>query len=104
MDHLCYFCLVLLSSYERLFVDVLWSPAGKELTSWLLFVMSNRDICHIPIGTLGQVWCLIVLIPDLCIFLTLLSILSLFCNEFKKFNNTRTRMLHSVYFMKLKLF
>ena len=31
------------------------------------------------------------------------SILSLFCNEFKKFNNTRARMLDSIYHMKLKL-
>ena len=37
MDHLCYFCLVLLS---RLFVDALWSLVGKGLTTWLTFVMS----------------------------------------------------------------
>ena len=30
MDHLCYFCLVLLCFHVRLFVDALWSPAGKE--------------------------------------------------------------------------
>ena len=24
--------------------DALWSPAGKGLTSWLLFVMSNCDV------------------------------------------------------------
>ena len=29
----------------------------------------------------------------------LLSILSLFCNEFNKFNNTRARMLDSIYHM-----
>ena len=28
----------------RLFVDALWSPAGKELTSWFSFVMSNCDV------------------------------------------------------------
>ena len=39
MDHLCYFCLVLLCFHARLFVDALWSPAGKGLTSWLSFVM-----------------------------------------------------------------
>ena len=44
-------------------VDALWSPAGKALTSWVWLVMSN---CDFPIGILGQVWCLIVLIPDLC--------------------------------------
>ena len=38
MDHLCYICL-LLCFHARLFVDALWSPAGKGLTSWLSFVM-----------------------------------------------------------------
>ena len=42
MDHLCYFCLVLLCFHVRLFVDALWSPAGKGLTFWLTFVMSNH--------------------------------------------------------------
>ena len=41
MDSLCYFCLVLLCFLARLFVDALWSPAGKGLTSWLSFLMSN---------------------------------------------------------------
>ena len=41
MDHLCYFCLVLLCFHAPLFVDALWSPAGKRLTSWLSFVMSK---------------------------------------------------------------
>ena len=67
MDHLCYFCLVLLCFHVRLFVDALWSLAGKGLTSWLSFVMSaNCDVVTFPIGILGQVWCLIVWIPDLC--------------------------------------
>ena len=35
MDHLCYLCV------SRLFIAALWSPAGKGLTSWLLFVMFN---------------------------------------------------------------
>ena len=30
MDHLCYFCLVLLCFHIRLFVDALNSPAGKR--------------------------------------------------------------------------
>ena len=61
MDLLCYFCLLLLCFHARLFVIAMWSAAGKGLTSWLLFVMSNCDV-----GILGQVWCLIVSIPDLC--------------------------------------
>ena len=44
MGHLCYFCLVLLWFHARLFVDALWAPAGKWLTSWISFVMSNCDV------------------------------------------------------------
>ena len=48
----------------RLFINALWSPAGKELTSWLLFVMSNCEgVFYFPIGIQGQVWCFIVSIP-----------------------------------------
>ena len=42
MDYLCYFCLVLCFR-ARLFIYALWSPAGKGLTSWLSFVMSNCE-------------------------------------------------------------
>ena len=49
MDHLCYFCLVLLCFHARLFVDALLSPAGKELTSWLSFVMSYSDDVTLPL-------------------------------------------------------
>ena len=49
---------------SRLFIAAMWSPAGKGLTSWLLFVMSNCDF--FPCGILGQVWYVNVLIPDLC--------------------------------------
>ena len=34
--------LVMLSCH--LFIDALWSPAGKGLTSWLSFVMSNCEV------------------------------------------------------------
>ena len=39
----------LLCFNARLFVDALWSPAGKGLTSWLLFVMSNCDVVTFPL-------------------------------------------------------
>ena len=51
---------------SRMFIAVLWSPAVKGLTSSLLFVMSYCDFVTFPNGILGQVWYLIVLIPDLC--------------------------------------
>ena len=67
MDHLCYFCLVLLCFHARLFVDAWWSPAGKGLISWLLFVMSNCDVVTFSlVSWVRQVWCLIVSSPDLC--------------------------------------
>ena len=49
MDHLCYFCLVLLCFHARLVVNPLWSPAGKGLTSWLSFVMNNCDVVTFPL-------------------------------------------------------
>ena len=51
----------LLCFCARLFIVALWSPAGKGLISWLSFVMSK---CEFVI--LGQVWYLIVSIPDIC--------------------------------------
>ena len=35
--------------HARLFVDALWSPVGKGLTSWLSFVMSNCDVVTFPL-------------------------------------------------------
>ena len=65
MDHLCYLCLVFVM-LSRLCIAALWSPAGKKLTSWLLFVMFNCVFVTFPCGILRQVWYLIVSIPDLC--------------------------------------
>ena len=58
--------LCLLCICARLFICALWSPAGKGLTSWLSFVVSNCEFSHFSIGILDQVWYLIVSIPDLC--------------------------------------
>ena len=57
MDHLCYLCLAFVM-LSRLFIAALWTPEGKGLTSWLLFVMF--------IVILIQVWYLIVSITDHC--------------------------------------
>ena len=61
MDHLCYFCLVFVMFCAHLFNNALWSPAGKGLTSWLSFVMSNCEVVTFPLVS----W-VIVSIPDLC--------------------------------------
>ena len=39
----------LLCFHARLFVDALWSPAGKGLTTWLSFVMSNCNVVTFPL-------------------------------------------------------
>ena len=36
--------LLLLCFRARRFINALWSPAGKGLTSWLSFVMSNCEV------------------------------------------------------------
>ena len=53
-------CLLFLC--VRLFICALWLPAGKGLTSWLSFVVSNceESLSHWYPGYL------IVLIPNLC--------------------------------------
>ena len=58
--------LCLLCFRTRLFIDILWSPAEKGLTSWFSFVMSNCVFVTFPCGILGQVWYLIVSIRDIC--------------------------------------
>ena len=69
------FCLVFAMFCARLFMCALWSPAGKGLTSWLSFVVSSVGF-HFPIGILGQVWYLIVSIPDLCNLITKMGVSS----------------------------
>ena len=41
--------LLLLCFRARPFIDTLWSPAGKGLTSWLSFVMSNCEVATFPL-------------------------------------------------------
>ena len=65
MDHLCYLCLVFVM-LSRLFIAALWSPAGKGLTCLLSFVMFNCVFVLLPCGILGQLWYVIVSIPDVC--------------------------------------
>ena len=51
---------------SRLLIAALWSPAGKGLISWLLFVMFSCVFVTFPCGILGKMWFLIVSIFDLC--------------------------------------
>ena len=54
MDHWSVSGLVFLM-LSRLFIAALWSPDGKGLTSWLLFVMFIAFFVTFPCGILGQV-------------------------------------------------
>ena len=52
VDSLCFFLSCLVSKicfHARLFICALWSPAGKGLTSWLSFVVSNCDFVTFPL-------------------------------------------------------
>ena len=49
MDLLCFSVLCLLCLCMRLFICALWSPAGKGLTSWLSFVVSNCEFVTFPL-------------------------------------------------------
>ena len=44
-----FFVLCLLCLCVRLFIGALWSPAGKGLTSWLLFVVSKCEFVTFPL-------------------------------------------------------
>ena len=59
MVHLCYFYLVFVMLSSP-FIAALFSPAGKELISWLSFVVLNCVFVTFLYGILGQVWYLIV--------------------------------------------
>ena len=59
------FCLVFAMFCARLFICASWSPAGKGLTSWLSFEAFSLSL-SLSHFILGQVWYLIVSIPDLC--------------------------------------
>ena len=61
---ICVSCLSVILSC--LFFAALWPPAGKGLSSWLSCVRCFLGVfVTFPCGVPGQVWYLIVLIPDL---------------------------------------
>ena len=70
MDLLCFCSVLCLLCFVRVCLYVLCGhllgkglPLGSRL--WCLL-----GVCHFPIGILGQVWYLIVSIPDLCNLIT----------------------------------
>ena len=65
MDRLSYFCLVY---YAFMHVCLLMPCSHLLGKSWPLGsrLWCFCDVVTFPIGILGQVWCLIVSVPDLC--------------------------------------
>ena len=61
MDHLCRVFVM----RSGPFIAALWTPAGKGLTSWLLFMMFKCVFVTLTRCILGRVWYLIVSIRDL---------------------------------------
>ena len=63
---MCFFCLVfamsLCASVYMCFVVTCWERADVLALVCGVYLC----VCHFPIGILGQVWYLIVSIPDLC--------------------------------------
>ena len=65
MDQLCYLCLVFVK-LSHLFIVALLSPAGKKADLLALVGDVYCIFVTFPCGILGQVWYLIVFIPDHC--------------------------------------
>ena len=63
MDHFCYLCLVF-AMLSCLFSVALWERAYLLA---LLYVMFYCIFVTFPCGVLGQMWYLIVSIPDFCL-------------------------------------
>ena len=61
----------------RLFICALWPPAGKGLTSWLSFVMSNCEFVTFPLVSWVSTW--------LYQFLIFAPLLTLHCNSRKNY-------------------
>ena len=79
VDHSGYFLLFFLIfvMLSCLFIAALLSSAGKGLTSWLscvcFFFFFFFFFDTILYGVSGQLWYLIVLIPDRCFFCTFIT-------------------------------
>ena len=71
MNHLCYFRLVLLCFHARLFIEALWLSAGKGLTSWLSFVMSDCEVVTVPLVSWVSRGACLYQLPIFALFLTL---------------------------------
>ena len=69
MEHFCYLCFVFVchtvSSVPCSIVVTCWERRADLFA--LLYVMFSCVFVTFPYGVLGQMWYLIVVIPDLCL-------------------------------------
>ena len=72
VGHFCY--LVLLCFRAGLFIDALRSTAGKGLTYWLSFVMSNCEVVTFPLVSWVRCGAWLHWFPIFSLFLTLVSV------------------------------
>ena len=79
-------CYVFVHVFLFVLVGTYWKRAGLLA----LVCGVSLQVCHLQIGILGQVWYLIVSIPDLCT-LTYFYLFSLLHNVLIEFNNTWTK-------------
>ena len=67
MDPFCYLCFAFVMFSHICYCSLVvscWEIAGLLA---LLFMMFSGVLVTFPCGALGQVWYLIILIPDLCL-------------------------------------
>ena len=65
--------LIWLCFRARLFIDALWSHAGKGLTSWLSFVMSNCEVVTLTLVSCVRCGAYLYRFLIFALFLTLLG-------------------------------
>ena len=65
MDLLCFYLSCVCYVFVRVCLYVLCGPCWERADLLALICGVYLRVCHFPIGILGQVWCLIVSIPDL---------------------------------------
>ena len=84
---LCLLCLC-----AHLFICALCSPAGKGLTSWLSFVVSNCEFVIFPLVSWVRcgTWLYQFLNPDLCTLTYFVSLLCCFTSRDYSYGQGRT--------------
>ena len=83
----------------RLFIDALWSPAGKELTFWLSFLVSYFEIVTFPLVSWVRcdAWLYRVLILSLFLTFIMTCVFMLFFRWTSKQWQCRTTDMYTIF-------